>query len=69
MYWHYGFLWGLPWILFWVFLVFFLFGRHRHFHGYHHEKSAKEILEERFANGEISEEEFEKRMAILKKTR
>lgn len=76
MMWHYGFGWdffpgALLWILFWVLIISFLWGRWHH-RGYHHwdsdeGKTAEDILDERFAKGEINEEEYEKRLSVLRK--
>ncbi len=76
--WNYGFGWGffpggILWALFWIFLVYLLWGRGGRWyrwHGHEHEqkeKTAEDILNERFAKGEINEEEYEKRLSILKK--
>jgi len=54
--------------LFWVFIIS-LFWRHGH-HLHDHtqkDKSAEEILDERFAKGEINEEEYSKRLTVLRK--
>lgn len=74
MLWHYGWGFGFPWFgLF--FLFFFLFWlipgrRHWHRHGayrWNGEKSAEEVLADRYARGEISKEEYEERITVLKK--
>lgn len=57
----FGFMWLFP-ILF--FVVFMLFMRSRSGCGFHdnstkHEDNAREILDKRFAKGEISKEEYE----------
>lgn len=75
--WHYWYFWGFPFyplinILFWVLLIAFLFrgwGRwHHHGHDYHEDRSAEEILKERFAHGEINEKEYKERMSVLKES-
>lgn len=76
MFLHYGWGFGFPWFgFFWLFLVLFWLipgwrwrrhGHYRHWHGTG-EKSAEDILSERYARGEISHEEFEDRMTVLKK--
>ncbi len=72
MMWNYGFGWffpGLFWILFWVLIVALFWGRGGRWHDRHScdEKSAEDILDERFASGEIDEKEYEKRLEILRK--
>jgi putative membrane protein len=76
MFWHYGFFWGFPfypllWLLFWVFVVFLMWGRGRRWRGYHHhshsDKSAEDVLADRFAHGEIDEKEYDERLEVLKK--
>lgn len=76
--WNYGYGWdffpgGLIWILFWIFIVSLFWGRGSRWHRWHDhdhdhdERTAKAILDERFANGDINEEEYEKRLTILRK--
>jgi putative membrane protein len=75
--WHYGFFWGFPFfplfgLIFWILVVSLIWGRgHRfakyHDHMVHGNKSAGEILAERFANGEIDEKEYDHRLAVLRK--
>jgi len=75
--WDYGFgWWGFPffpflWILFWVVVIYFFFGHRRRWDRYHHDapsdKSAEEVLADRFARGEIDEKEYEKRLEVLRK--
>ena len=64
----FGFMWLFP-LLFFVILIFFMrgmFGRGCGSHGSNatHQESAREILDKRFAKGEITKEEFEE----MKKT-
>ena len=62
----FGFMWLFP-ILFFVVFMFFMrgmFGRGSHGCGPHddsakHEDNAREILDKRFAKGEITKEEYE----------
>lgn len=75
MHYGYGLGWGFPFfpiipILFWVLIIFLFWGWHKG--GRHHthsedNKSAEDILADRFAKGEIDEKEYEKRLEILKK--
>ncbi|HEX4751297.1 MAG TPA: SHOCT domain-containing protein [Solirubrobacterales bacterium] len=67
--WHHG--WGGPWVpLFWIAVILFIvwlirrgrWGRPRR---YHHHQSAAEVLEHRFARGEIDDDEFRRRRSIL----
>lgn len=73
MWMHYGYGWGFPffpvlWIIFLV-IVISLFWRRGH--GWHEhsqrDKSPEEILEDRFAKGEIDEDEYKKRLDVLQK--
>ena len=76
--WGYNMGWGLYpfipffWILFWFAVIYFFFGRGRRWHGHMHDtsskdKSAEEVLADRFANGEIDEKEYEHRLEVLRK--
>lgn len=62
--WHHGgggwFLFPLFWIAV-ILLVLFLVRRGRH----HHHQSAAEVLEGRFARGEIDDDEFRRRRSVL----
>lgn len=69
----YGFGW-LFMIVFWVLIIWVVLvltksisGGHRH-HGHHHEKTALDILKERYAKGEISKAEFEEKKKDIGKT-
>ncbi len=57
------------WILFWVTIVFFVFrarGRWgRRFAG----PSGEEVLAERYARGEISDNEYRERLAVLRESK
>ncbi len=75
---HYGFGWIFPlffmlfWVAFWVFIVSFLWrGWHRWGHErWHHwggNSSAEGLLADRFARGEIDEEEYNKRLEVLRR--
>ena len=76
MYYHYGILYGLFHILWWVLVIAFVLwilrllrggpryhNRFRHGDGYH--KDALDILKERYAKGEINKEEFEEKKKDL----
>ena len=61
-----GFMW-IFWVLIIVLIVLLFRGGASKDGGTPHVDSAVEILKKRFANGEISEEEFEQRLKVLKK--
>jgi putative membrane protein len=74
--WHHG--WGGPWFLFfplfWIAVVVFVLwllrrgrwgGPWRGGPGYRHRQSAAEVLEHRFARGEIDDEEYRRRRDVL----
>jgi putative membrane protein len=75
--WHHG--WGGPWFLFfplfWIAVVVFVLwllrrgrwgGPWRGGPGYRHRQSAAEVLEHRFARGEIDDEEYHARQGVLR---
>ena len=68
-----GYGWGPgPWFLFfplfWIAVIFLLvFVFRRRPWGHWHGGSGAAVLSERFARGEISEEEYEKRLSVLRK--
>lgn len=74
---HYGYggWWGFPfepliWLAFWIFVVYFIFGRKHRWERHPDSKkdmTAEEVLADRFARGEIDEKEYEKRLDVLKK--
>lgn len=76
--WHYSYGWDwffpfspLLWIVFWLVIIFLIFGRrHRWDHSHRdsqRDMDAEEVLADRFARGEIDEKEYEKRLEVLKK--
>ena len=62
--WAFGWIFPLVWVglilLFWG-----LFWRGRRFH-HHHGDSAEQVLGERYARGEITEEEYRQRRAVIR---
>ena len=61
----------LFWLLFWVgVVVFFASSRRRWYrHGGHHGHAGENVLAERFARGEINEQEYRERLDVLKRVR
>lgn len=70
--WGYGFGFIFP-LLFWVLIIgaIFFFGRRRHawHHDWHGYQSGESVLAERYAKGEISEEEYRQRKSVLQEGR
>ena len=61
---------GLFRLLFWVLIIaglFYVF-RRRPYHWHEHD-SGESVLAERYAKGEISEEEYRQRLAVLRESR
>lgn len=54
-----GFGFGIIGILFWLVVIYIFIMILRNAGGVHHKSSAKEILKERYAKGEITKEKFE----------
>lgn len=83
MWWPYGFGWFFPgfffpffFVIFWLLIVFLVWGswcrwgHHReHQHRWEDGRSAEELLANRFARGEIDEEEYNKRLEVLRRHR
>ncbi len=69
--WHW--LWPLWIVAVWVgvfFLMGFLFRRRRHeWYGHHGIQSGEGVLGERYARGEITEEEYQQRLGVLRRSR
>jgi putative membrane protein len=63
-----GFLWLAFWVAVVVLIVALVRGRHRHPHGEEGigSSDAVRVLEDRYARGEISREEFLERRSVLK---
>jgi putative membrane protein len=58
---------GILWLAFWVFVVAGVFFVLRRRSGYWHVgRSAETVLSERYARGEISEEEYRQRLKVLR---
>ena len=64
-----GLIWGLIWAVFWIGLIVVVVLLLRHdlpqLHHRFHEPPALRLLEERYARGEISREEFLERRQVL----
>ncbi len=82
MWWNYGLGWFFPglfclsfFVIFWLFVAFLFVGRGRRSYcdrGHHHwaaDRSAEDLLADRFARGEIDEEEYNRRMVVLRRQR
>ncbi len=80
MWWNYGFGWFFPGLFFMFFFVFFWlliilvfwgnwrrWGRHRGHRHWQGGKTAEELLADRFARGEIEEDEYNKRLEVLRR--
>jgi putative membrane protein len=78
--WHSGTGWFFPgilmmlfWILVFVVIVSMIWRRHRWGHYHDHgrywqgEKAPEDVLADRFARGEIDEEEYNKRLEVLRR--
>jgi putative membrane protein len=73
MFWNagpgWGLIWGLIWAVFWIGLIVVVVLLLRHdlpqLHHRFHEPPALRLLEERYARGEISREEFLERRHVL----
>jgi putative membrane protein len=56
------------WLLLWGVVLFALFRSRRRWGRWHAERAPQDVLAERYARGEISEEEYRERLAVLKAT-
>jgi putative membrane protein len=63
-FWPYWALWVIFWVVFGVVMSRIRWGGHRHWDR-HNEKSAIDILKERYAKGEINKQEFEEKKKDL----
>jgi putative membrane protein len=54
------------WVLFWGVLIFAVFRFRRGWGRFHPVQSAEGVLAERYARGEISEDEYRERLSVLK---
>ena len=59
-FWPYFILWVIFWVVFGIVMSRIGWGRHRHWDR-HADKSALDILKERYAKGEINKQEFEEK--------
>jgi putative membrane protein len=67
----YGFGWIFP-LMFWVLIlvgIFFLVRRKQDWREWHGARSGEAVLAERYAKGEISEEEYRQRKQVLREGR
>jgi putative membrane protein len=62
------FIFPLFWVLFWG-VVIFAFFRARRWGRWHAGQSGEGVLAERYARGEINEQEYRERLSVLKGTR
>jgi putative membrane protein len=65
--WGPGFPFFLIPLFFWAFFLIFFVGRRRSW--YSPERSAEQVLAENFARGEVSEEQYRERRAVLRESR
>ena len=56
------------WILFWGAVIFVIFRSRRNWGRWNAGQSAEDVLAERYARGEVSEEEYRERLSVLKGT-
>jgi putative membrane protein len=63
------FVFPLFWLLFWGVVIFTLFRARRGWGRWHEGRSAQDVLAERYARGEIAEDEYRERLEVLKGSR
>jgi putative membrane protein len=63
------FVFPLFWVLFWGVVIFAVFRVRRGWGRWHQGQSAEGVLAERYARGEIPEEEYRERLNVLKASR
>jgi putative membrane protein len=63
------FIFPLFWILLWGTVIFFVFRARRGWGRWHSGQSGENVLAERYARGEITEQEYRERQSVLKETR
>ena len=56
----------LFWILLWGVVIFAVFRFRRGRGPWHHARSGESVLDERYARGEITEEEYRERLSVLR---
>jgi putative membrane protein len=54
------------WLLLWGTVIFFLVRGRRNWGRWHEGQSAESVLAERYARGEIAEDEYRERLSVLK---
>ena len=63
---HWWPIFPLFWLLVWGVLIFAIFRSRRGWGRWRAERSSQHLLAERYARGEISEEEYRERLGVLK---
>lgn len=68
MFWNYG--WGFGWLipLFWVAVILLIFRwSPRRYYRDRTDKTPEDVLADRFAHGDITEDEYKQKLDVLKK--
>jgi len=63
--WGGGFWWMFPMLMFVFMIALCVFMMRGHWHSHHHNRSALELLAERFAKGEIGKDEYEQKRSVI----